>query len=186
MRFPGFAVAWEQRKLGDVVERVVRKNKNLESTLPLTISAQLGLVDQVMYFNKRVAGKDLSNYYLIKRGEFAYNKSYSDGSPWGTIKRLDRYDQGVLSTLYIVFMPDASQVDSTFLLTFYETNLWHGDVSAKASEGARNHGLLNISPSDFFDTAVKIPREIDEQRRIGAFFASLDDLIALHQRKPLW
>ena len=92
---------WEQRKLGDLVDRVTRKNQDLVSELPLTISAQYGLIDQNEFFDKRVASKDVSGYYLIENGEFAYNKSTSTDAPWGAIKRLDRYENGVLSTLYI-------------------------------------------------------------------------------------
>ena len=73
-----FDFSWEQRKVGELVDRVVRKNTNNESTLPLTISAQYGLVDQITYFNNRVASRDVSNYYLVLNGEFAYNKSTSD------------------------------------------------------------------------------------------------------------
>lgn len=183
IRFEGFTDDWEQRKLGEVATRVTRKNTNLESTLPLTISAQYGLVDQITFFNNRVASKDVSGYYLIKKGEFAYNKSYSDGYPWGAIKRLERYEMGVLSTLYIIFRIDESKVDSQYLTTFYDTNLWHKDVSDRAAEGARNHGLLNITPNDFFDTAVRIPKSIEEQVQIGSYFQHLDNLITLHQRK---
>ena len=109
IRFKGFTDAWEQRKLGELVDRVVRKNTNNESTLPLTISAQYGLVDQITYFNNRVASRDVSNYYLVLNGEFAYNKSTSDGYPFGAVKRLDLYEKGVLSTLYIVFSPKKEQ-----------------------------------------------------------------------------
>ena len=106
--------SWEQRKLGELVDRVVRKNTNNESTLPLTISAQYGLVDQITYFNNRVASRDVSNYYLVLNGEFAYNKSTSDGYPFGAVKRLDLYEKGVLSTLYIVFAPKKEQqIDSS-------------------------------------------------------------------------
>ena len=103
IRFAGFTNDWEQRKLGEIVERVTRKNQDLVSELPLTISAQYGLIDQNEFFDKRVASKDVSGYYLIYNGEFAYNKSTSSDAPWGAIKRLDRYENGVLSTLYIVF-----------------------------------------------------------------------------------
>jgi type I restriction enzyme S subunit len=179
-----FAIVWEQRKLCDVTARIVRKNKNLESTLPLTISSIYGLVDQITYFNNRVASRDVSNYYLIKQGEFAYNKSYSDGYPWGSVKRLDRYEMGVLSTLYIVFALNADIVDSDYLVSYYETDNWHREVALRAAEGARNHGLLNISAEDFFDTALKYPKEISEQVQIGTFFKTLDNLITLHQREP--
>lgn len=183
IRFSGFTDPWEQCKLRDVAKRVTRKNENMESTLPLTISAQYGLVDQYTFFNNRVASKDVSGYYLIKNGEFAYNKSYSDGYPWGAIKRLERYEMGVLSTLYIVFEIDKEKVDSQYLATFYDTNLWHKDVSNRAAEGARNHGLLNIAPNDFFDTEVKMPQSIEEQNKIGEYFNQFDNLITLHQRK---
>ena len=171
VRFPGFTDAWEQRKLGDIVERITRKNTNNESDLPLTISAQYGLIDQNEFFDKRIASKDVSGYYLVKNGEFAYNKSTSNDAPWGAVKRLDRYKNGVVSTLYIVFsIRDSNTTDSDFLATYYDTDRWHSGIQAVAAEGARNHGLLNISASDFFNTTLKMPADIEEQRKIGAFF----------------
>ena len=176
--------SWEQRKLGELVDRVVRKNTNNESTLPLTISAQYGLVDQITYFNNRVASRDVSNYYLVLNGEFAYNKSTSDGYPFGAVKRLDLYEKGVLSTLYIVFSPKKEQqVDSDFLTVFFDTDRWHKGVAERAAEGARNHGLLNISAEDFFDIDLSVPKDVAEQKQIGAFIRQLDNLITLHQRE---
>ena len=184
IRFKGFSDAWEQRKLGELVDRVVRKNINNESTLPLTISAQYGLVDQITYFNNRVASRDVSNYYLVLNGEFAYNKSTSDGYPFGAVKRLDLYEKGVLSTLYIVFAPKKEQqIDSDYLTVFFDTDRWHKGVAERAAEGARNHGLLNISAEDFFDIDLSVPKDIVEQKQIGAFIRQLDNLITLHQRK---
>ena len=173
--------AWEQRKLGEVARRVTRKNENGDSDLPLTISAQYGLVDQRTFFNSQVASKDMSGYFLLHRGEFAYNKSTSTDSPWGAIKRLEKYDMGCVSTLYICF--ELLSEDPDFLVTYYETDRWYKTVQLIAAEGARNHGLLNIAPDDFFETQICIPKRIDEQRQIGAFFDRLDSLITLHQRK---
>lgn len=184
LRFPEFTDDWEQRKLDEVVERITRKNENLESTLPLTISAQYGLIDQNEFFDKRIASKDVSGYYLIRKGEFAYNKSTSSDAPWGAIKRLDRYENGVLSTLYIVFkILYEDKTSSDYLATYYSTELWHKGVQAIAAEGARNHGLLNITPADFFKTDLMLPTNISEQQKIGAYFKQLDHLITLHQRK---
>ena len=185
MIFTASTFSWEQRKLGELVDRVVRKNINNESTLPLTISAQYGLVDQITYFNNRVASRDVSNYYLVLNGEFAYNKSTSDGYPFGAVKRLDLYEKGVLSTLYIVFAPKKEQqIDSDYLTVFFDTDRWHKGVAERAAEGARNHGLLNISAEDFFDIDLSVPKDIVEQKQIGAFIRQLDNLITLHQRKP--
>ena len=175
---------WEQRKLEDLVDRVTRKNQDLVSELPLTISAQYGLIDQNEFFDKRVASKDVSGYYLIENGEFAYNKSTSTDAPWGAVKRLDRYENGVLSTLYIVFgIKKNNPVDSDFLVSYYSTNLWHKGIHEIAAEGARNHGLLNIAPADFFETELTIPQDIEEQKKIGKYFEELERLITLHQRK---
>ena len=181
IRFAGFTDDWEQRKLGEVVERITRKNLNLESRLPLTISAQDGLISQTEFFDKQVASKNISGYYLIENGEFAYNKSYSNGYPWGAIKRLDKYKNGVLSTLYIVFNP--IDVDSQFLVSYFDTTFWHSEIAEIAVEGARNHGLLNIPVMDFFRIKIKIPKSKEEQTQIGNFFKQLDDTIALHQRE---
>ena len=181
LRFAGFEDDWKEVKLGEVTERITRKNKHLESTLPLTISAQYGLVDQETFFNKKVASKDVSGYYLLKRGEFAYNKSYSSDYPWGAVKRLDNYEKGVLSPLYIVFKPKF--IDSDFLAVYYASSNWHKEVSMRATEGARNHGLLNISPQGFFDTELIVPISSAEQEAIGSFFQDLDKAIAKLEEK---
>lgn len=172
---------WKHRKLKDFTQRVTRKNKNLESTLPLTISAQYGLVDQVTFFNKTVASTNLQGYYLLGKGEFAYNKSYSTGYPFGVIKRLDRYDRGVLSSLYICFSI-LENIDSDFLVQYFETSCWHKEISMIAVEGARNHGLLNISVNDFFETYHWIPC-YDEQVKIGKLLKLLDCKIDKEQEK---
>lgn len=184
IRFAGFEDDWEQRKLGEVCVRVTRKNKNNESDLPLTIASQYGLIDQRDFFNKVIAAKDMSNYYLLKKGEFAYNKSYSKGFDYGSIKRLNAYEQGCLSTLYICFSIETDEVDSDYLECFFDTLSWYYDVSAICAEGARNHGLLNVDVEAFFkDVNIEMPSQIQEQRKISVFINTLDHLITLHQRK---
>ena len=152
-------------RLNEICKRVTRKNKNIESTLPLTISAQYGLVDQITFFNKSVASSNLEGYYLLKNGEFAYNKSYSKDYPWGAIKRLDKYEQGCLSTLYICFNINKT-CNSDYLVHYFESPKWYKQVSDIAGEGARNHGLLNISVDDFFQTKHRFP-SLDEQLKVS-------------------
>lgn len=179
LRFKGFTDDWEQHKLSEITARVTRKNGS-QSDLPLTISAQDGLVDQRKYFNRQVASRDMSNYYLIKKGEFAYNKSYSEGYPFGAVKRLDYYDMGALSTLYILFEITDKNISSDFIVSYYMTHLWHKEISKQAAEGARNHGLLNISTEDFFDSELNIPNSIEEQVKIGNFIKQFDKFINLY------
>ena len=167
--------------MGDFTERVKHKNKYNLSKLPLTISAKYGLVDQITFFNKIVASTDMSNYYLLKKGEFAYNKSYSNDYPWGAIKRLDNYEQGVLSALYICFTTQ-DNVESDFILQYFESPKWHKSVSEIAVEGARNHGLLNISVQNFFQTYHYVPKEKKEQTKIATLLHLIDERIATQNK----
>ena len=167
LRFAEYTDEWHKFALSDFVTRITRRNKNNESSLPLTISAQYGLVDQITFFNKTVASVDLSGYYLLYNGDFAYNKSYSNDYAWGAVKRLDKYEKGCLSSLYFVFRP-TDKVDSDYLTHYFETNKWHKGISDIAGEGARNHGLLNMSVDNYFATKHYLPT-LPEQRKIADF-----------------
>ena len=169
LRFPEFSGEWEKFALSDFTERVTRRNKGNACRLPLTISAQYGLVDQITFFNKQIASADMSNYYLMKKGEFTYNKSYSGDYPWGAVKRLDRYDEGCLSSLYICFSLKPF-VNSDFITHYFETTKWYRGVSEIAGEGARNHGLLNIAIPDYFATKHYLPASSEEQQKIADLF----------------
>lgn len=176
IRFKGFEGEWTKIKLNSFAKRITRKNSNLESSLALTIASAQGLVSQIDYFNNLVVGSNIRNYYLLKKGEFAYNKSYSNGYPYGSVKRLDRYDQGILSTLYITFSINDS-ISSDYLAHFFDTSLWHKEVAERAAEGARNHGLLNIGANDFLDINIWKPESMEEQQKIADYFTSLDKQI---------
>lgn len=182
IRFKGFEEEWKKVKLNSFAKRVTRKNSHLESTLALTIASAHGLVSQIDYFNNLVVGSNIRNYYLLKKGEFAYNKSYSNGYPFGSVKRLERYEQGILSTLYITFSIDNS-ISSDYLTHFFDTNLWHKEVAERAAEGARNHGLLNIGANDFLDINIWKPESKAEQQAIASYFTSLDRQISLQSQR---
>ena len=179
LRFPGFDEPWKAEKLSDFAERVTRKNTNNETNLPLTISSKDGLVDQISYFNKTVASKDMSGYYLLKNGEYAYNKSYSVGYDFGSVKRLDRYDMGALSTLYICF--GLKKHDSDFIKAYFDSLKWYREIYMISAEGARNHGLLNVPTDEFFDAKHYIPQDLAEQRKIANFMIALERRIEAQQ-----
>lgn len=178
MRLKGYSGEWIAKRLGDLVNRVDRKNVNMEALIPLTISAKDGLIAQEQFFDKRIASTNLCGYYLIRKGEFAYNRSSSQGYPFGSVKRLEKYDNGALSALYTVFgLHD--MISSDFMKAYFDTDKWHGEVRFRACEGARNHGLLNISADDFFQLELRIPPTIEEQNAIGEFMINLDMSIRL-------
>ena len=179
LRFPGFDEPWKAEMLSDFSERVTRKNTKNETNLPLTISSKDGLVDQISYFNKMVASKDISSYYLLNEGEYAYNKSYSVGYDFGSIKRLDRYPMGALSTLYICFA--LKRHNSDFIRAYFDSLKWYREIYMISAEGARNHGLLNVPTEDFFQTIHYLPQDTREQRKIANFIITLDRRIDAQQ-----
>ncbi|WP_415894818.1 type I restriction-modification system subunit M [Neptuniibacter sp. PT34_22] len=171
---------WEEKRFGEVFERIRTKNK-IGNKNVLTISAQHGLINQEKYFNKSVSSKDLSGYFLLSKGEFAYNKSYSKGYPLGAIKRLNNYDSGVVSPLYICFKTRASN-ESGFWQQYFEAGLVNHEIYKIAQEGARNHGLLNVSVTDFFeDIKIKCPH-YKEQIAISNYLTEYDNYLELKSK----
>ena len=136
-------------------------------------------MDQVSYFNKTVASKDMSGYYLLLNGEYAYNKSYSVGYDFGSIKRLDRYPMGALSTLYICFA--LKKHDSDFIKAYFDSLKWYREIYMISAEGARNHGLLNVPTDEFFETKHYLPHNLSEQRKIADFIIAIERRIDAQQ-----
>lgn len=177
-----FSGEWKVSKLSELFERVTTKN-NGQSTNVVTISGQHGLIRQEDFFKKTVASETLDGYFLLKHGQFAYNKSYSNGYPMGAIKRLNRYTDGVVTTLYICFeLSDASEANSDYWEHYFESGLLNEGLSQIAHEGGRAHGLLNVKPSDFFSLRVPVP-SFEEQQKIAAVLSTAEQEIAVLQRK---
>lgn len=173
-RFPGFTGEWQEKKLNEVFSRVTRKNAENNQNV-LTISAQYGLISQLEFFKKSVASSDVTGYYLLHKGEFAYNKSSSQGRPVGAIKPLRLYDKGVVSTLYICFKcNNPEEID--FWEQYFDAGILDSEILSIAQEGARNHGLLNISTGDFFGLNVILPTP-PEMKKIAECLSSFDDVI---------
>lgn len=174
LRFPGFTGEWREKKLNEVFSRVTRKNAENNQNV-LTISAQYGLISQLEFFKKSVASSDVTGYYLLHKGEFAYNKSSSQGRPVGAIKPLRLYDKGVVSTLYICFKcNNPEEID--FWEQYFDAGILDSEILSIAQEGARNHGLLNISTGDFFGLNVFLPTP-PEMKKITECLSSFDDVI---------
>ena len=181
-RLPGFSGEWKEVKLGDLFEKINRKNEE-GNTNVVTISAQRGFVKQTDFFNKSVASETLDNYSLIYHGEFCYNKSYSNGYPLGATKRLIAFEKAVVTTLYICFkIKDQKKSNGSFFEQFFEANSLDRSLIKIAQEGGRAHGLLNVSLSDFFNIKIKLP-PIEEQTAIAEILAAADRELQLQKEK---
>ena len=172
---------WEEMRFKKMFSRLSRKNKENNDNV-LTISAQHGLISQRDFFNKDIASDDKSNYFLLHKGEFAYNKSYSKGYSFGAIKRLDKYDKGIVSPLYICFSVNEYNECPDFYVHYFEAGMMNREIQAFAQEGARNHGLLNISVDDFFNSYLLMPPR-PEQEKIAEILSAQDKIIELYVRK---
>jgi len=177
VRFPGFTEPWKTVRIGDIAARVTRRNLGASSRV-LTASGQHGLIDQREFFSRRVASAKIDEYYLMRRGEFAYNRSAMQGYEFGAIKRLDRYDEAAISTLYICFAITDESVDSEFLAQVFESRALDRQLRTVVRIGIRDHGLLNLDIGDFFEMSIRLPSNT-EQRRIAEFLYAADREIQL-------
>jgi type I restriction enzyme, S subunit len=181
-RLKGFKNEWKEVRLGEVFERVTRKNTEGNTTV-VTISAQRGFVMQTDFFNKNVASDITDNYFLVERGEFCYNKSYSNGYPWGAIKRLTQFEKAVVTTLYICFgMKKERPGSASFFEHYFEAGLLDKGLMKIAHEGGRAHGLLNVTPNDFFCLRMLIP-SLEEQTAIASILSTSEKEIQTHRRR---
>ena len=172
---------WPVVKMRDLFKPIKRKNINNCKKI-LSASGRHGLIDQGSYFNRSVAGAFLQNYYLIKKGEFAYNRSAMREFPYGAIKRLDKYDEGILSTLYICFSLNDGESDIDFYKYFFDSNILDKELSSVIQIGARNHGLLNISLNDFYNIPIPKPPQKEQVAIAGIIAASEKEIIKSEEK----
>jgi type I restriction enzyme S subunit len=176
---------WTHSRLSDHVSEVARRNTGAID-LVLTASGTHGLVDQRRYFTRNVAGADLSKYHLLRRGEFAYNRSAMIGFPYGATKRLDEHAEGALSTLYLCFSIVDPKLDSDYLKHIFDSGILNRQLRPIVRVGARAHGLLNVTTDDYLSVSIPLP-EIDEQRRISDTLSAMNQELTLldAQRKQI-
>jgi type I restriction enzyme S subunit len=176
-RLPGFSGEWTVTHLGDRFQLIGRRNTELNDNV-MTISGRQGFVRQEEFFKKRVASAVVENYYLIEWGEFAYNRSSSNGYPFGAIKRLTSCSKSVVTTLYLCFgMRPEAGCDPTFFEHYFEGGLLNKGLSLVVNEGGRVHGLLNITKADFLSRAIRVP-PLAEQSAIADVISDIGAEIA--------
>ena len=171
---------WKVVHFDECFHRLTQKNTENNQNV-LTISAQQGLISQLDYYNTLYASEDKTGYFLIQKGDFAYNKSYSADYAYGAIKQLKKYDKGIVSPLYICFAANEG-TNTDFYRQYFEAGMFNREIYKVAQEGARNHGLLNVSTPEFFSAALVFP-PVEEQKKIAEILAQCDRIIALTQKR---
>ena len=180
IRFYGFTYDWEQRKLKEIADKVSEKNKNNEFSEPFTNSAEQGIISQKDYFDREIVNNEnLDSYYIVRNDDFIYNPRISVMAPVGPINRNRLGRNGVMSPLYTVFR--THDKDNLYLEFYFKTTKWHRFMKLNGDSGAR-FDRFTISSTQFMEMPIPYPM-LDEQRKIGEYFDSLDNLITLHQRK---
>ena len=102
-RFPQFknAPPWKEKKLGFFLQERLTRNKKQSIKLVLTVNNKKGVIPQQEQFGDyKLASKDLTNYKIVKKGDFAYNPSRINV---GSIGQLNDYDVGIVSPIYSFF-----------------------------------------------------------------------------------
>lgn len=180
IRFKGYTKDWEQRKLKEIADKVSEKNKNNEFSEPFTNSAEQGIISQKDYFDREIVNNEnLDSYYIVRNDDFIYNPRISVTAPVGPINRNRLGRNGVMSPLYTVFR--THDIDNLYLEFYFKTTKWHRFMKLNGDSGAR-FDRFTISSTQFMEMPIPYPM-LDEQRKMGEYFDSLDHLITLHQRK---
>ncbi|MGP4117880.1 restriction endonuclease subunit S [Levilactobacillus zymae] len=176
LRFAGFADAWEQRNLRDLLNKNSEKNKNLSVINVESVSNKTGFTKQTEQFEDySVASADLSNYYVIREQQFAYNPSRINV---GSIAYKDLGEEtAVVSPLYVSFSTKKVLNDG-FLWNWFKTTLFDAQRQRLSEGGVRD----TLSFNQLSEMNIIFPT-YPEQEKIGAFFKQLDNTITLHQRK---
>ena len=159
---------WEERVLGDYLAHKSKKNKNNEVDLVLSVSNKKGFITQDEQFDGyQVASKDLTNYKIVEKGEYAYNPSRINV---GSIARLKNNTIGIVSPMYVVFK--LKNLDSIFFDNLYQTHLFKHLIKVGCSGSVRD----SLNFNDMADFVFSFP-SLEEQAKIVNFLSSIDSKI---------
>lgn len=179
IRFAGFAGDWEQRKLGEVVTEIKRKDENSDAPI-MMITANEGFINQSERYSNNNAGQSLKKYIVLEKGELAYNHGASKLRPYGSCFTLTTEKRARVPFVYHCFVTYTENAE--FLSIVLNGKPVERQLRRIVSSGARMDGLLNISFEEYKSISVAFP-SIAEQDQIATYFCHLDHLITLHQRK---
>jgi type I restriction enzyme S subunit len=179
LRFPEFrdSGGWNIEPLGVLTKEIIEKTRGRKYKL-MSITSGIGLVSQVEKFGREIAGNSYNNYYVIHKGDFAYNKSSTKLYPEGEIVPLETENQAAIpNSIFVCFRFNEHQVRSNFAKYLFVNNLHGNWLRRFIAVGARANGALQVNSKDLFSVLFPFPQLL-EQQKIAACLSSLDGLIA--------
>jgi type I restriction enzyme S subunit len=174
LRLVGFSNQWQTLKLGQVIENSGARNKKLKYKRVLSVTNKHGFVLPENQFARVIASEDLSNYKIVFNGEFAYNPSRINV---GSISRLDKFENGILSPMYIVFKTKP-EVSSDYIFHWIHSSEARGRIKSCVSGSVRE----SVDFKSLASIKIKLP-SFTEQEGIAAILNKADKEIVLLNKK---
>ena len=157
---------WEEKRLGDLLIHVSKRNKDNKVQNVLSVSNKKGFISQEEQFeNHRVASKDVTNYKIVKQGEFAYNPSRIN---IGSIALLENYTIGIISPMYVVFKV-RGELNAKYFNYLIQLKSFNDNIKKWSSGSVRE--TLNFEDLSLFK--YNLP-SLPEQRKIADFLSAID------------
>jgi type I restriction enzyme S subunit len=149
----------------------------------MSITSGLGLVSQIEKFGKEIAGNSYDNYYVLRKGDFAYNKSSTKLYPEGEVAMLEKEENGAVpNSIFTCFSFDKNKIYPIFAKYPFINNI-HGRWLKKfIAVGARANGALQVNSKDLFSIPFPYP-SFNEQQKIASCLSSLDEVITAESQK---
>ena len=188
LRFPEFGETggWSTTELLELATFVVER-VGVSECIPYTVTSGVGLVSQVDKLGRTIAGNSLKNYIVLKRDDFAYNKSATKAFPEGYITRYVGDERAAVpNSIFTCFRVDDQRVVPAYLGYLFASNVHGKWLRNYLTVGARAHGSLNVSDADLMALPVPLPEgstSLEEQQKIADCLTSLDEVIAAQGRK---
>ena len=179
---------WEQRKLGEVIEGVSKKNTDGLYTQDDILACSLGteLDRKTIFYGLRSTEDSVKSYRIVNIGNVIYTKSPIKGYPNGIVRTCKIVD-GIVPSLYCVYKKKENisiPIDTRFIQSYLEDK---GRLARYlcplVNVGARNN--VNITDKEFLEGVIKIPMTVEEQTKIVDALEKINHLITLHHRKQI-
>lgn len=182
VRFKGFSGEWKKHKLSDFLSVFLEKNENEKYTKHdiFSVSNEYGVINQIKYQGKSLAGASLKGYKVTHKDMVIYTKSPLRDQPYGIIKT-NKECSGIVSALYAVYSVNEDICPDYVQIYFASDNRLNNYLRPIVNKGAKN--TLLVSDDGALSGTVVFPDNIKEQITIAKYFSRLDTLISAHEQK---